>query len=191
MCEDERWPLDSGLHARCELDDRQTVRAAPDSDAAERPFRGDPDPVRELGGVPERRVRVEGEVVREERGVRGEERLQSAPLTAVDDERLVPPEETVMDEDHVRTLGSGALEQLPRARDAAGEHRHVVAPDHLEPRRSELGPALHFEERVGVRDDLVPAGHANSLEARSRAIRPDSDIHERVPCGRSGCGAAW
>ncbi len=29
----------------------------------------------------------------------------------------------------------------------------------------ELGPALHFEQRIRVGDDLVPPGHAQSLEA--------------------------
>ena len=46
------------------------------------------------------------------------------------------------------------------------------AADHLQAGRCELRPALDLEQRVRVGDDLVPPGHAHSLEAlRARAFR--------------------
>ena len=135
-------------------------------------------------------MRVEREVVGDERRVRAEERLEPAPQAPVDDERLVAPEEPVVDEHHVGAHVGRLLEQRPRARDAADEQCHVVAADDLQPGRSELRPALHLEQGVRVGDDLVPAGHAHSLGA-ARSAADAHVVRERVPCGRSGCGAAW
>jgi hypothetical protein len=69
------------------------------------------DPRCELCRIAERRVCIERQVVREKRGVRAEERLEPASLTPVDDERLIAPEEPVMDEHHLRSLGGRPLEQ--------------------------------------------------------------------------------
>ena len=134
-------------------------------------------------------MRVEGEVVGDERGVRAEQGLEAAALPPVDDERLVAPEDPVMHEHHVGPDVGCVLEQRARARDTAEQQRHLVRSDHLQAGRRELRPALDLEQRVRVGDDLVPPGHAHSLEPR--AARRTFRAAERVPCGRSGCGAAW
>ena len=133
-------------------------------------------------------MRVEGEVVGDERGIRPEEGLEASALPPVDDERLVAPEDPVVDEHHLGADVGGVLEQRARARDATEQQRHLVRADHLQSGRCELRPAFDLEQRIRVGDDLVPPGHAHSLEAcRSRTF----PAAERVPCGRSGCGAAW
>ena len=114
--------------------------------------------------LPELRVSVEREVVGDEREVAGEERLEPASLAPVDDERLVPPEDPVVDEHELRSRRRGALEELAGGGDAAGELRHLVRADHLQARRSELREALDLEQLVGVADDLVPVGHRAILE---------------------------
>ena len=46
------------------------------------------------------------------------------------------------------------------------EQRHLVRSDHLQAGRRELRPALDLEQRIRIGDDLVPPGHAHSLEPR-------------------------
>ena len=65
-----------------------------------------------------------------------------------------------MDEHELGARCGGALEQLARARDAAGELRHVVGADDLEPGAPVLRERLDLEQLVGERDDVVSAGHA-------------------------------
>ena len=101
--EDERWPLDHLLDARGEgrraatgsiVQPRPTVPNVPTGHRAD--TRG------ELGVVAERRVRVERQVVGDERCLASEERLEPAAHARVHDERLVAPEEAVVDEHELR-----------------------------------------------------------------------------------------
>ena len=181
-------PLDRERHPRRQVGDRDPVEGTGEPDAAERSLRGRADPFCELRGVAERRVRVESEVVGDERHVRAEERLQSPALPPVDHERLVAPEEPVVDEHHVGSLGGGLLEERARARDATGEQRHLVAADHLKPGRRELRPAFDLEQRVRVGDDLVPPGHGHSLGAAAEPRRVDRRARppSRYPVGARG-----
>ena len=152
-----------------------------ETEAAERALRRRADPRGELRGIAERLVRVEGEVVGDERGVRPEEGLEAPALPPVDDERLVAPEEPVVDEHHVGADVLGVLEQGARARDTAEQQRHLVRSDHLQARRRELRPAFDLEQRVRVGDDLVPF--------RPRAQPKGSPLLPNIP-GR-GAGTLW
>ena len=108
-------------------------------------------------------MRVEREVVGDERGVRAEQGFEAAALPLVDDERLVAPEDPVMHEHHVGTDVGRMLEERARARDPTQEQRHLVRSDDLQAGWRELRPALDLEQRIRIGDDLVPAGHAHSL----------------------------
>ena len=91
-------------------------------------------------------MRVEREVVGDERCVAAEERLEPAAQPRVDDERLVAPEEAVVDEHELGAEVDRPLEELPRARDAAGDVVTSLCADHLEPLRGELREALDLEQ---------------------------------------------
>ena len=64
-----------------------------------------------------------------------------------------------MDEHELRARGGGALEELDRRRHAAGDLRHLVGADDLQPRRRELGKAVHLEQLVRVGEDFVALCH--------------------------------
>ena len=82
--EDERRPPDNRFDALGELGDRDGRERAGEPDTRERSFDGCTDALGELGGVAERRVRVEREVIGEQRRVRLEQRLEPAALAGVD-----------------------------------------------------------------------------------------------------------
>jgi hypothetical protein len=88
------------------------VKLRAGADACELPVAFRAEEVGEQRVVSDLRVRVEGEVVRGERQVRGEEGLEPAFQPPVDEQRLVAPEKTVVHEHELRTGGAGAFEQL-------------------------------------------------------------------------------
>ena len=88
---------------------------------------------------------VEREVVREQRQVRSEERLEPAALTPVDPDGLVAPKHAVVDDQELGARGGGALEELSRAGDAAGDLRHLVGSDDLQTGRPVLREAVDLE----------------------------------------------
>ena len=107
---DARTPARRVRRAR----ERDAIEGAPQADAPERTTGRRADARGKLRVVPERRVRIEREVVREERRVPGEERLEPAAEPCVDHERLVPPEEPVVDEHELGAELDRALEELAR-----------------------------------------------------------------------------
>ena len=76
-------------------------------------------------------MRVECEVVGEERQIRCEERLEAAALAPVDPQGLVPPEHPVVDDQQLRSRRGRSLEQLERRRDAARDLADLVRAQHL------------------------------------------------------------
>ena len=108
-------------------------------------------------------MRVERQVVGDERRIAQKERFQPAAQPRVDDERLVAPEEPVVHEHHLRAALDRLLEELAGGRDAAHERRHFLAPDHLHPGRRELRPLRRLEHVVRVTDDLVAVCHGAIL----------------------------
>src|SRR5262245_39189097 len=104
-------------------------------------------------------MRVQREVIGEERRVSAEQRLEPPAKPRIDDERLVAPEEPGMDEHEARARLDGLLEELARARDAAGDRRHFVRADDLKAGGRELRPPRDLQQLVRIADDLVAAGH--------------------------------
>ena len=152
--------LDDPGEAPGELVDRDGARQrSADADPLEAPFDLDAEPLRQLGAVTDLRVRVECEVVRGQGEIRREERLQAAALAPVDDQRFVAPEDPVVNEQQLRPRVGRAAEELERRRDAAREPLDGLGAEHLGARRPVLRPALHLEQLVGEREDLVPARH--------------------------------
>src|SRR5256885_24602 len=82
----------------------------------------------------------------------GDERVETPLQAAVDDGRLVPPEEAVVHGAELRTGRSCALEQRTRRRDTAREPRHLVGADDLQSRPAELGERRDVEQFVGKAD---------------------------------------
>ena len=74
---------------------------------------------------------VEREVVGDERHLAAEERFEATAQAGIHDERLVAPEEAVVDEHELRMELDGSLEELAGARDAARDRRHVGSADDL------------------------------------------------------------
>ena len=104
-------------------------------------------------------MRVEREVVGSEAEVGSEERLEPAALAPVDPDGLVPPEHAVVDDQQLGARGRRALEELLRGRDAAGDLRHLVGAEHLQPGRAVFGEAVDLEQLVREADDLVALSH--------------------------------
>ena len=71
-------------------------------------------------------------------------------------ERLVPPEHPVVDDQQLRARRGRSLEQLERGRDAARDLADLVRAEHLQPRPSVLGEAVHLEQLVRVRRRCRP-----------------------------------
>ena len=90
-------------------------------------------------------MRVEREVVGDQRCRAAEERLEPAPQARVHDERLVAPEEAMVHEHEFGAAVDRPLEQVPRAGDAAHDGRDLLCADHLEPLGGELREALDLE----------------------------------------------
>ena len=133
--EDERLAADRLADAGGELLDADRLAQRPAlADLGERALDLDAERVGEQRVVAELRMRVEREVVGGEAEVRGEQRLEPAALAPVDPDGLVPPEHAVVDDQELGARGGGALEELPRGRDAAGDLRHLVGADHLQAR---------------------------------------------------------
>ena len=107
-------------------------------------------------------------MVGDERGVRPEERLEPAALPPVDDERLVAPEEPVVDEDHLGADVGGVLEELARARDAA---ERAGSPRR---RRPPAAPAVRTPASARPRA-------ARSRRRRSRPCRPRGQSRGTLP----------
>src|SRR5262249_28357963 len=76
-----------------------------------------------------------------------------------DDERLVPPEQAVMDEHELGPCPARALEQVERRGDAAGDARYLVAADDLQPGGPELLPLAHVHKLLGEPPHVVPPCH--------------------------------
>ena len=159
-------------------------RASHQADGPELALSLDAEQRGQLRVVAELGMRVEREVVGDEAQVGAEERLEPAAQSPVDDERLVAPEETVVDEHELRAGLGRPLEQLERGGDAARDLLDVRRADDLQPGTAEFGKPLDLQPLVRVGDDLVPAGHGRIL---GRVAEPGKPI----PCPRSGCGAAW
>jgi hypothetical protein len=158
--EDERVARRRPEHPVAELLDAAGLdEAAAEADRPEVADALDAERGCELRVVAELRMGVQREVVRDEGEVGGEERLQPAALAAVDPERLVAPEQAVVDEHELRARGGRTLEQLERGRDAARDPRDLLGPDDLEPGAAVLREALDLEQLVREGDDLVPGGH--------------------------------
>jgi hypothetical protein len=157
--EDQRLPSHGVGYASGELRDRHRGRRSAEADLRERSLGLDADGAGEASVVSELGMRVEGEVVGEERHVGREERLEPPALPAVDEKRLVAPEEAVVDDEQVGAGLGRALEELEGGRDAARKARDVLAPEHLRPGRGELGPARDVEELVRARHDRISARH--------------------------------
>ena len=118
--------------------------------------------------LPDLRVSVEREVVRDQRQVRREQRLEPALQPPVDEQRLVAPEEAVVDEHELRARLAGPLEQLARARHAAGDLRHLVGADDLQAGTAVLRKGRDVEQFVGERDDVVSTGQRPRILRRNR-----------------------
>ena len=184
--EDERLPVDGVRHPRRQLADREPVEGAGEAEVAERAVgpspRSAPPAARRCRASCARRARGG----RRERRVRAEQRLEPAPLAPVDDERLVAPEEPVVDEHHVGSQIGRAARTAP-----SSSRRRTRAAS----RRRRRPPAA----RAARTRASAPPRAARSRRRRSRPARPRaqlgstarSAVVERVPCGRSGCGAAW
>ena len=117
---------------------------------------------------------IEREVVGDEAQVCAKERLEPAAQTAVDDERLVTPEETVVDEHELRARLGRPLEQLQRGGDATRDLVDVRRADDLQPGTAEFGKPVDLQPFVRVGDDLVPAGHGRILGRVARARETDT-----------------
>ena len=87
-------------------------------------------------------------MVGDERGVPGEERLQPAAEPGVDDERLVAPEEPVVDKHELRAERDRPLEELARRGHPARDRGHLVRADDLEPLGRELGVPLDLRSAL-------------------------------------------
>ena len=138
---------------------------------------------RQLSVVAELGMRVEREVVGDEAQIGAKERLEPAAQSPVDNERLAPPEETVVDEHELRAGLGSPLEQLQRGGDTARDLLDLRRAHDLKPGPTEFGKPVDLQPLVRIGDDLVPAGHGGILGG-GRSGKP-------IPCSRSGCGAAW
>ena len=98
---------------------------------ANAPSRLGAEPLGEQRVVAELRMRVEREVIREQRQIRGEERPEPSFQPPVYEQRLVAPEEAMVHEHQLRAPGACLLEQLLRARHAADQLRYLVSAHHL------------------------------------------------------------
>ena len=94
---------------------------------------------REQRVVAELRVRVEREVVGERARGRRRRALPGGRAGAGRSDGLVAPEHAVVDDHELRAGSGGALEELARARDAAGDLRHLVGADDLQAGRPYSG----------------------------------------------------
>ena len=125
----------------------------------------EPDRVRQAqrpadeGVVSHLRVRVQGQVVRDERQVVLEEAAQPGPLPLPDPARLRAPEEAVVHDQHLGALGRRPLEQFERRADPGRHPLHLRRADHLEADRQRVRVPAGVEVVIEEGDDLIPAGH--------------------------------
>src|SRR6266508_5297817 len=144
--EDERLCADALADAGEEGLERFGGRELPaGADLGERAVHVDAELLGEKGVVADLRVRVEGEVVRGQRQVGVEERLEPAAHAAIDRPGLVVPEQAVMDDDQLCAGRGGPLEELQRGGDGADDLRHLVGAGDLHPLRPVVREGVEVE----------------------------------------------
>src|SRR5215213_7225852 len=111
--EDERLARRRLAESTCQLRDRHgLVEPRPRTDLDERLLAPRAELLPEQRVVAKLRMRVERQVVRDERQVGAEQRLEAPAQSPIDDGRLVSPEEAVVDEHELRVQRASALEEL-------------------------------------------------------------------------------
>ena len=104
--------------------------------------------------LPTARMRVQAQVVGEQRDVVIEQRPQPR-LLAVAERRPRPRsvEQAVVDDHHLGAVGGRPLEQLQRRADAGGHVRHLLGAGHLHADRHPVRVAVDVEQLVQEGDD--------------------------------------
>jgi hypothetical protein len=84
------------------------------------------------------------------------------------------PEEAVVDQEQLRALRRGQLEQLRMRRDPCGDRRDLLGPGHLQAIEAVVLEAIRFEQTVELGQQLAARDrHALALLARGHG-RKDS-----------------
>jgi hypothetical protein len=78
-------------------------------------------------------------VVRGQRQVGVEERLEPAPSSVIDHAGVSIPQQPVVDQEHLGAGACGAFEELERGRDAAREPAYFPGARDLQPHRPVVG----------------------------------------------------
>jgi hypothetical protein len=91
---------------------------------------------------------VEGQVVGDEREVCVKERLEAPPHDCADHAGVLLPEETVVDDDHLRAGLGRPLEELTRGRHAAGDLANLGGSHDLEAHGAVIGVCGRVEKLV-------------------------------------------
>src|SRR4029079_15575101 len=103
-----------------------------------------------------------------QREIRREQRLEPALQPAVEEQRLVTPEEAVLNKQYLRAVLACPLEQLARAGHAAGDLRDLVGADDLQAGTAVLRKGCDVEQSVGERDGVVSTGQRPRILRRDR-----------------------
>ena len=143
MGEDDWLAADLLADPRSELVDRGGLVEHPtEADPGKRFGWVDPELPREQRVVPDLGMGVECQVVRRQRHVGVEERLEPAPDGVVDHARVSIPQQPVVDQEHLGAGACGALEELERGRDAAREAADLLGARDLQPHRAVVGEGV-------------------------------------------------